>query len=103
MDLITIALICVALLVIGFVQIILKNLWANLKWNVLGIRPKILDAKTVDATVAECSQFFASSFEKYLKDEIGIEPTGDPNCVRASVETYTRTVIERYIENFVKA
>jgi hypothetical protein len=91
------------LLVHGIGQFIIKNPWANFKWNVLGIRPKILDAKTVDATVAECSYSFASSLEKYLKEDMGIVVTAEPNPVRANVESYTSAVIERYIENFVKA
>jgi hypothetical protein len=105
MNINTIALICligVGLLVIGIGQAILKHLWANFKWHILGWKPKILDAKTVDATVAECSGSFASSLEKHMNEELGIVITGDPNGMRASVESYTRSVIERYIENFVR-
>lgn len=91
----------IAVVVMGIVFAVLKKLWVALAMGVLGWKPRILDEKVLGATVKECTARFIEKCGNLRPEQIEGLSADEKRMMLEDMESYTRFVIESYVENYL--
>jgi len=93
----------VTVLIMGIVFAVLKSLWVGLAFRVFGWKPRILDEKQVARTVEQCTAEFFQQCHNLQEEQIAAMSDSDKRMMLEDIDTYTRFVIERYVQNYLLA
>lgn len=89
-------------LVLNIILFILKNLWVRFAWDVLGMRPRILDEKLAVITADECAKIAVKLIVADAK-ESGWEPTQKQVDEQFSwMKRFGEEVITQYTYGFTR-